>query len=848
MSAASTAARVTVTVLAALFIAPGWASAGHRGEREAIHTVAGPTFCAGSAVIEKGSDEIGAVALDAAGNLFFDAGVRGRGTVSKVDPKGRTSVLVTGVPRGRASGRSSTSPRVSGLPNGRRFAADGEGGIVLAAGRRLVRVDSANSVTTLAGDARAQPSAMGSKSSGDGGLAREARFISARSVAALPGKGFFISDTADPGTGTFRIRFLNTSPDPVSFHDGRPDEIVVGASNIDTVMGPGGEAKEGKPVLVGGSPALAFHWPFLYVASEQKRGPTVYVLNLSGARASAHGIHIEPGKYERLTESASSTRPAFKATGLRGFRKISALSTDAAGNLYVADEAAHRISRIGSAGGVDIIAGTGKVGFNGNDRAARGARLHGPHDVAVGQDERIYLSDRLNHQLRFIDRAGTIRAAPGNGLAISYQCLGGPNRPLKPPSNPKQEKGEPAVPATPTAVAAASDGAIYFTLAKGNQIKKIDLEGRIVTIAGRPGGRRLCPGALGCAGFRGDGGPANQALLREPTALELTQKGLYVWDGGNARIRFINLSARTVTLHGVTIRPGHIQTVAGNGVPGSKRGSGARSSEIGSTEMPDSMGLRSQQSFGTLRQKLVGPTNQITGPLISPGSLAADRKGNLFIADASNGAVLKVDRSGQIETVTGPQAPESLAGCCRDPVAVETDGAGNLFVADKGVPDSAPGSSLAVSVPSPRIWFINLSPQPITVRGVKVKPLGASFFAGNGGFGFRGDGGYALEAELLLPFDIDADARGNLYLAETGGLAGGAGQIRRIDKSGLLRTIAGTGQEGWNGDGLKASVTNLNFAASIALDKCGNVVMADVGNNRVRRLVAESECTTQPKR
>lgn len=101
----------------------------------------------------------------------------------------------------------------------------------------------------------------------------------------------------------------------------------------------------------------------------------------------------------------------------------------------------------------------------------------------------------------------------------------------------------------------------------------------------------------------------------------------------------------------------------------------------------------------------------------------------------------------------------------------------------------------------------------------------------------------ALQAKLLVLFDIEFEDSGNMLLAETGGLAGGAGRIRLLDRGGTIRTVAGTGQQGFNGDLLKGTLTQLNFATGIAVDRCGNLLIADLGNGRLRQVRGAGSCS-----
>ncbi len=105
-----------------------------------------------------------------------------------------------------------------------------------------------------------------------------------------------------------------------------------------------------------------------------------------------------------------------------------------------------------------------------------------------------------------------------------------------------------------------------------------------------------------------------------------------------------------------------------------------------------------------------------------------------------------------------------------------------------------------------------------------------STFAGSGAAGL-GDGGSALAAEISQPTDIAFDASGNLYIADYFN-----NRIRKVSTSGIISTIAGTGTEGFSGDGGAATAAELNLPMGVAVDGSGNIYISDSYNNRIRKV------------
>lgn len=114
----------------------------------------------------------------------------------------------------------------------------------------------------------------------------------------------------------------------------------------------------------------------------------------------------------------------------------------------------------------------------------------------------------------------------------------------------------------------------------------------------------------------------------------------------------------------------------------------------------------------------------------------------------------------------------------------------------------------------------------------RVSPTGIiTTVAGNGVQGFSGDGGPATAAQLFMPRGLAVDAAGNLLIADFGN-----NRVRRVSTSGIITTVAGNGVPGFSGDGGAATAAQLSLPYAVAVDAAANIVFTDLNNRRVRRV------------
>ena len=270
--------------------------------------------------------------------------------------------------------------------------------------------------------------------------------------------------------------------------------------------------------------------------------------------------------------------------------------------------------------------------------------------------------------------------------------------------------------------------------------------------------------------YQGDGGPATQTSIFLPTGVVTDGAGnLYLSDSQNNRIRKVNVAT------------GYISTIAGTGTPG-----------------------------------FVGDGGLANLAMVSaPAGLALDGAGNLYVADTGNHVIRRIDAfSGMITTVAGRPGVQGSDGdggaatlaTLSFPEGVTFDAGGNLLIADTG---------------------------NNRIRRVDAVSGAISTVAGTGVAGFNGDGATSTASQLNSPWSLTVTADGTILVADLNN-----DRVRRISPSGIMSTIAGTGQRFFSGDGGSAATAEISEPTSVVSDPAGNVYFADSGNNRVRKVDA----------
>ena len=255
-----------------------------------------------------------------------------------------------------------------------------------------------------------------------------------------------------------------------------------------------------------------------------------------------------------------------------------------------------------------------------------------------------------------------------------------------------------------------------------------------------------------------------------------------------------------------------------------------------------------------------------------PHGLVFDSQGNGYVTDTGNHAVRKVTPNGVITTIAGGNGVgysgdggPATAAKLHFPVSLAFDSTGRLYIADRdnyavrrvglngvittiaggnGQGDTGDGGRAvnaqlmwARSVDLDAAGNLYIADRWSSVR--KVTPGGIiTTFAGGNGLGYSGDGGRAVNAQLYRPRWAAVDARGNVFIADYSNHA-----IRKVTPAGIISTVAGGNGPGHSGDGGRAIAAQLNHPSSITFDKNNNLVFSEHEGQCVR-LVRGGNITT----
>ncbi len=465
---------------------------------------------------------------------------------------------------------------------------------------------------------------------------------------------------------------------------------------------------------------------------------------------------------------------------------VLAVAVDPSGNVLTADPNNQQVFRITPGGTLRPVAGNGIAGFSGDGGPAAFASLNNPQGVATDLAGNIYIPDVFNNRIRKVSTNGIITTVAGNGMQ-GFSGDGGP-------------AASASINIDYGGLAVDAAGNIYIADDLNHRVRKVS-NGIITTVAGN-----------GTLGYYGDGDPATSAALNGPSHVALDAAGnLFIADTGNNVIRKVS--------------NGVITTIAGNGIAGCcgdggpaliasfSRPTGLAFDASGNLYVADTLNYRIREiSNGTITTVAGNGTIGFAGDggaaaaaeLYAPYGVAVDSAGSLYIADTSNRRVRKVS-NGIINTLAGNEqyqfsgdAGPAASASLSTPPGLALDASGNVYISDGD-------------------------------RIRKVSNGIIATVAGNGSFGFSGDGGPATSA-AINSLGVAIDAQGNLYTGD-----GGTAHVRKVS-NGIITSVAGNGKVGFSGDDGPATSASLAGPYGVALDSAGNLYLADGGNNRIREV------------
>jgi sugar lactone lactonase YvrE len=521
-----------------------------------------------------------------------------------------------------------------------------------------------------------------------------------------------------------------------------------------------------------------------------------------GLRATRQVVRIETSGIVRLyagTGTAGSGGDGGPARSAQ-LSQPCGLALDASGNLFIADAGTNRIRRVTPDGIISTFAGNGKSANTGDGGPATDAGLKAPAAVTFDINGNLLIADSGNHVLRMVTLDGRIVRVAGTG----FRSSGGND-------GPALEAGLD----TPYGIAVDRAGNIYLADTGNNQIRIVTPDGNLDRYAGRDNSSTTGGGPFG--GGAGDPTVPRNATLSLPTALAIDPAGnLYFIDAGNLRVR-------RITADGV------IGNYAGTGSSGGAGDGGpARSANLS----PYGLGLDKNGNLliadGTNhRVRVVTAADGIINTLAGNGLVTYDPRGlavngdHIYFSDTANNRIRRFNvQTGEISLVAGDgqaqhagDGDSALTASLSRPRGITFDASGNLYIADSG--------------------------------NHRVRKIGADgkigTVAGNGtGAANDDDGLSATNAALYEPDDVAVDATGTVYVVERL-----AHRVRRFTVGGTITTVAGTRTAGGvEAEGGRAVESPLYNPQAIAIEKSGALLVADTGNQRIRRVGADGTIRT----
>jgi gliding motility-associated-like protein len=489
------------------------------------------------------------------------------------------------------------------------------------------------------------------------------------------------------------------------------------------------------------------------------------------------------------------------------------VTADAQGNIYVADVSNQLIRKITPAGVVSTLAGSANNAGNA-DGTGTAAMFNSPYGVVADAQGNVYVSDQGNHSIRKITSAGVVTTLAGHPGNAGYD----------------DGTGAGAYFYYPTKLTINGDGNLFVSEQYTNRIRKVTPAGVVTTVAGALFNGGSNDGDVSQATFSGPNGIATDAI-----------GNLLIADANNytiRKIKFTGFSVSPTLLPGLTFNE-NTGTISGTPVLVSaaktytvtandsySKGSATITLSVSAPPPPVITYANGTQVYPiAVAIAPLTPTN--TGSAItglntvgtiatgfnSPSGVVRDGQGNLYATDNNNNQIKQIAADGTVTIIAGSGQQGSADGIGTaatfyNPQGIALDALGNIYVSDAGNG---------------------------TIR--KIAPGGVvTTVAGNNSPGFAN--GIGTAAQFNNPVGLTVDALGNIFVADVNNQV-----IRQITPAGVVTTFAGIQGQAGNADGTGIAAS-FNTPYGLTIDTQGNLFVADYNNNSIRKITPAGVVTT----